>query len=595
MTLEIGIVIGILIVAFGLFVSEKFTVDKTSFFILISLLIFAIVTPEEAISGFSDPSVLTILCLMIIATGLEKNGVVSWMATKIIPMANWPFWVFLPLLMIFVGLFSSFIATTAVVIIFIKLFNELDKLGKIDKSRVLLPVSFAGILGGSCTLMGTSTNLIVSGISQKSGIGRFSFFEFSFAGLIFLLVAIPIIYFLSQKILPKKVVDDDEVLMHKYGYITSVRINEGSILIGKPVKETEIWGANDIELIKIQRGYKYLKTDLKTEILQENDILWLDLTIEDLTSKTEKLGVSILGVDQNASDDVYSNEFHEVIVLPNSRFINMSIREFDDNLPENVFVKGINSEKRYNSFPVFFTQFFSKKFLNPGNRVLLTGNLAEIQKLARNNELLFSNTVITMPNIPKFKKIISFAAILLVIVLSASNTFTILKSALLGVALCLFTGCIQLKDAYSGINWQVIFLLAGMIPLGIAMKNTGTDVFIADHLQSVLKSVPTPVIISIVFAFTMLMSGFISNNATAIVFAPIVIAVAVKMNLNPKPLLYAVMFGANFSFYTPMGYQTNAIIYGMGIYKFKHFFIIGGILSIVLLVLASVLLPLLYS
>jgi di/tricarboxylate transporter len=594
-TLEIGIVIGILIVAFGLFVSEKFTVDKTSFFILISLLIFAIVTPEEAISGFSDPSVLTILCLMIIATGLEKNGVVSWMATKIIPMANWPFWVFLPLLMIFVGLFSSFIATTAVVIIFIKLFNELDKLGKIDKSRVLLPVSFAGILGGSCTLMGTSTNLIVSGISQKSGIGRFSFFEFSFAGLIFLLVAIPIIYFLSQKILPKKVVDDDEVLMHKYGYITSVRINEGSILIGKPVNETEIWGENDIELIKIQRGYKYLKTELKTEILKENDILWLDLTIEDLRSKTEGLGVSILGVDQNAAEEVYANEFHEVIVLPNSRFINMSIREFDDNLPENVFVKGINSEKRYGSFPNFFKQFFNKKFLTPGNRVLLTGNLTEIQKLARNNELLFSNTVITMPNIPKFKKIISFAAILLVIVLSASNTFTILKSALLGVALCLFTGCIQLKDAYAGINWQVIFLLAGMIPLGIAMKNTGTDVFIADHLQGVLKSVPTPVIISIVFAFTMLMSGFISNNATAIVFAPIVIAVAVKMNLNPKPLLYAVMFGANFSFYTPMGYQTNAIIYGMGIYKFKHFFIIGGILSIVLLVLASVLLPLLYS
>jgi di/tricarboxylate transporter len=409
------------------------------------------------------------------------------------------------------------------------------------------------------------------------------------------LVAIPIIYFLSQKILPKKVVDDDEVLMHKYGYITSVRINEGSILIGKPVNETEIWGENDIELIKIQRGYKYLKTELKTEILKENDILWLDLTIEDLRSKTEGLGVSILGVDQNAAEEVYANEFHEVIVLPNSRFINMSIREFDDNLPENVFVKGINSEKRYGSFPNFFKQFFNKKFLTPGNRVLLTGNLTEIQKLARNNELLFSNTVITMPNIPKFKKIISFAAILLVIVLSASNTFTILKSALLGVALCLFTGCIQLKDAYAGINWQVIFLLAGMIPLGIAMKNTGTDVFIADHLQGVLKSVPTPVIISIVFAFTMLMSGFISNNATAIVFAPIVIAVAVKMNLNPKPLLYAVMFGANFSFYTPMGYQTNAIIYGMGIYKFKHFFIIGGILSIVLLVLASVLLPLLYS
>lgn len=595
MNLEIGIVSGILLVAFGLFVSEKFTVDKTSFFILSSLLIFGIVTPEQAVSGFSDNSVLTILCLMIIAICLEKNGVVSWMATKIVPMANWPFWIFLPLLMIFVGLFSSFIATTAVVIIFIKLFNELEKQGKIDKSKVLLPVSFAGILGGSCTLMGTSTNLIVSGISEKSGVGKFAFFEFSLAGVIFLGVSIPVIYFLSKKFLPKKAVENDVEVPHKYGYITSVRINEGSVLIGKPVNETEIWGENDIELIKIQRGHKYLKSALKTEVLQENDILWLDLTIEDLTAKTESLGVNILGVDQNKMDEIYENEFHEVIVLPNSRFINMSIREFDDQLPENVFVKGVNSEKSFNRLPSFFSQFFNKKFLTPGNRVLLTGNLTEIQKLAKNNELLFSNTVITMPNIPKYKKLISLLAILLVIVLSASNTFSILKSSLIGVAVCLFSGCIQLKDAYAGINWEVIFLLAGMIPLGVAMKNTGTDVFIADHLFTVLKSVPTPVIISIVFAFTMLMSGFISNNATAIVFAPIVIAVAVKMNLNPKPLLYAVMFGANFSFYTPMGYQTNAIIYGMGIYKFKHFFIIGGILSIVLLILASVLLPLLYS
>jgi len=595
MTLEIGIVSGILLVAFGLFVSEKFTVDKTSFFILISLLLFGIVTPEQAVSGFSDNSVLTILCLMIIAIGLEKNGVVSWMATKIVPMVSWPFWVFLPLLMIFVGLFSSFIATTAVVIIFIKLFNELDKLGKIDKSRVLLPVSFAGILGGSCTLMGTSTNLIVSGISEKSGVGKFAFFEFSGAGLIFLLISIPIIFFLSKKILPKKVVDDAGEIPHKYGYITSVRINEDSILIGKQVKETEIWGDNDIELIKIQRGTKYLKSALKTEILQENDILWLDLTIEDLTSKTQGLGLKILGVDQNMMDEVYATEFHEVIVLPNSRFINMSMREFDENLPENVFVKGINSEQKQNRVSGIFTQFFNKKFLTPGNRVLLTGNLTEIQNLADKNDLLFSNTVIRMPNIPKYKKIISLLAILLVIVLSASNTFSILKSALFGVALILFSGCIQLKDAYAGINWQVIFLLAGMIPLGVAMNNTGTDVFIADYLHSVLKSVPTPVIISIVFAFTMLMSGFISNNATAIVFAPIVIAVAAKMDLNPKPLLYAVMFGANFSFYTPMGYQTNAIIYGMGIYKFKHFFIIGGILSLVLLIVASVLLPLLYS
>lgn len=595
MTLEINIVLGILVVAFIFFVSEKFTVDKTAFFILISLLVFGIVTPEESVSGFSDNSVLTILCLMIIAIGLEKNGVVALMAQKIVPMMNWPYWAFLPLLMIIVAVFSSFIATTAVVIIFIKLVNELDKLGKIDKSRVLLPISFAGILGGSCTLMGTSTNLIVSGISNKSGIGKFSFFEFSLAGVIFLLIAIPIVFFLSKLFLPKTPEADKIDLAEKFAYVTSVKIREGSKLIGKKPYETEIWNENDIRLIKIQRGKRYLRSDLKLEILQENDILWLDLTIEDLTSKSESLGVNILGVDQTLIEDQFTNEYHEVIVLPNSRYVNMTVKEFNEKLPESISVKAVTSEKVYEKYPNMISKFFSKKFINPGNRVLLTGNLSEIQKMANSDNLLFANSVLTVPNIPNYKKLISFLAIVVVIVLSATNTFSILKSSLIGVALCLFTGCIQLKDAYLGINWQVIFLLAGMIPLGIAMKNTGTDDFIGGHLYLILKSVPTSAVIAMVFAFTLLMSGFISNNATAIILAPIVIVVAQRMNLNPKPLLYAVMFGANFSFYTPMGYQTNAIIYGMGIYKFKHFLIIGGILSIILLIVASIILPILYT
>ena len=594
MTFTIAVVIGILLIAFALFISEKFTVDKTAFFILSSLLITGIVTPEEAISGFSDNAVLTILCLMIIAISLEKNGVVSLMAQKIIPIAKLPIWIFLPLLMITVGFFSGFIATTAVVIIFIKLVNELDKLGKIDRAKVLLPISFAGILGGSCTLMGTSTNLIVSDISRRSGIGRFEFFEFSMAGIIFLLVSIPIIYFLANKFLPQTPEGEKIDIHNKFGYITAVRIKSGSSLIGKKASETEIWDENDIRLIKVQRGKRHLKNDLKSEVLQENDILWLDLTIEDLTAKTESLGLNILGVDQDLIEEHFTNEYHEVIILPNSRFINMSIEEFNDTLPNNVYVKGISSDKKRTHHDNYFKKIFSKKFIIPGNRVLLTGSLPEIQKIANNNNLLFANTVITNPRIPTYKKVISFAAILLVVVFSATNTFSILKSCLLGVALCLFSGCIQLKDAYTGINWQVIFLLAGMIPLGIAMHNTGTDMFIANYLYIVLKSVPASVIISIIFAFTMLMSGFVSNNATAIIIAPIVIAIASKLNMDPKPLLYAVMFGANFSFYTPMGYQTNAIIYGLGIYKFKHFLIIGSILSLVLLIMASFLLPGLY-
>lgn len=594
MTLSIGIVLGIIFVSFILFVTEKFTVDKTSFFILVSLLIFGIVTPEEAVSGFSDNAVLTILCLMIIAVGLEKNGVIALMAEKIFPITKYPLWIFLPILMITVGVLSSFIATTAVVIIFIKLVNELGKKGEIDRSKVLMPISFAGIIGGSATLMGTSTNLIVSDISRESGVGSFDFFEFSLAGVIFLAVAVPIIYLLARFFLPKDKVDADAHLANKYEYITAVKVRKDSRLVGKKPYETELWDENDIRLLKLQRGKRRLGTDLKSVQIQENDILWLDITIDDIKEHIEKLGLSLLGVDQGLIEDQLSNEYHEVIILPNSIYANMTIEQFNASLPENVRVKGVGSDKDRSKHSLYFNKFVSKKHLIPGNRVLLTGDLNEIQKIARDKNLLFANTVFSTPAIPNYKKVICLISILLIVVLSATNTFSILKSCLIGVGLCLFTGCLQLKDAYEGINWQVIFLLAGMIPLGVAMKNTGTDVYIADHLFALLETVPIAVTVSIVFAFTMLMSGFVSNNATAIILAPIVIVVATNLNINPKPMLYAVMFGSSFSFYTPMGYQTNAIIYGLGIYRFKHFLIVGGVLSLVLLGLASVVLPWLY-
>ena len=594
MSFEIITILVIIALAFFFFASEKFSIDKTGFFILLSLLAFGFITPEEAIKGFSDNAVMTIMLLMILAIVLEKNGVVSWIAQKLLPIFNLPNWFFIPLLMICVATLSSFIATTAVVVIFIKLINEFDKSGKIDKSQLLLPISFAGILGGSCTLLGTSTNLIVSDISNKQDLGRFGFFEFSLAGVLFLLVSIPVIYFLSKFILPKH--SEKELDYNKNQvYVTSMKIKENSKLIDKKVSETEIWKENTIRLIKIQRGKKYLKTYLRNEILKENDILWLELSVEDLTSKTASLGLNILGVDQDELDQNFTNEYHEVIILPNSKFLNLSVEEFNEQLPENIYVKAYASDKNDRINPNFFYNIFSKKFINPGNRVLLTGNITDIQKLASENNLLFTSSVISEPFIPNYKKWVSLLAMLMVIVLSATETFTILKSSLLAVGFCLFTGCLNLKDAYSNINWQVIFLLASMIPLGIAMHNTGTDEFLGDFLYNFLKKLNPKIIIPIIFIFTMIVSGFVSNNATAIIVAPVVIIIAQKLNINPKPLLYAVMFGANFSFYTPMGYQTNAIIYGMGIYKFKHFFIIGGILSIILIVMASIVLPTLYK
>lgn len=194
------------------------------------------------------------------------------------------------------------------------------------------------------------------------------------------------------------------------------------------------------------------------------------------------------------------------------------------------------------------------------------------------------------PKINTKKRNLSFLILLIVISLAASGVLPILISAITGVCLLLLTKCIALNEVYHRVNWQVIFLLAGMIPLGVAMHNSGADTYISENLLHLISGQSELIIIAVVFLVTMLFSSVVSNNATAVIMTPIAIAVAVGLDLPMKPFIFAVLFGANFSFFTPMGYQTNTLIYGMGYYKFKHFLVVGGILSLVLWIAGSLLL-----
>ncbi len=593
LTNEILMVLILLGVAIFFFVTEIFTVDKTAFFLLTGTMVLGLVKPEQAISGFADPSVITIMSLMIMATCIEKNGVITLVASRMKNMATWPFWIFLPLLMLTVGIFSSFIATTAVVIIFIKLINELALQKKVDRKKVLLPISFAGILGGSCTLMGTSTNLIVNGIAQRYEIERIHFFDFSFPGIIFLLTSVPIIYFLSKIVLPQTRYANEQEVVKSFSFITSVQLRENSPLIGQKPVDTLIWEDNDYRLLSIQRGGKFIDKNLGEEPIEAEDILWLDVTMDDLRDKADEMGIHILNVD-NTVEIMEKINLHEILILPNSTYQGMRVSELNNELPEGISVKAVQSEFNYLNDPIQLTNFFSTRKIEVGDRIILSGSQKKIARLSTRNGVLLLSSMTPLPHIPRYRKVVSSLSFLMVILLASTGTFSVLQSSLMGVALCIFTGCIQFKDAYKGINWQVIFLLAGMIPLGLAMQNTGTDQYLAGKLDYLLQGVSTPLLVSIIFGFTMLMSGFVSNNATAIVIAPIAIGVAQKMNIDPKPLLFAVMFAANFSFYTPVGYQTNSIIYGMGIYKFRHFLLVGGAVSLWLWFLASLLLPMLY-
>ncbi|NGX85046.1 SLC13 family permease [Aequorivita sp. KMM 9714] len=601
MTTEIILVFSILLITIILFAFEVFSVDKIAMLVIATLALTGLVQPEEAISGFSNPATITVLSLMIIALALEDNGVIATLARFLKNLHILPLFLLLPVFMLITGGISAFINTTAVVIVFIKIISELAKRFNLPKAKLLLPISFAGILGGSCTLMGTSTNLIVNAIAKDLGAERFSFFEFSFFGFIFLIVGI-IVITIGSRWLPS---DSKESLHEAYeldDYVTTVSITEESKLIDKNIEDTFLYSNPEISILKLRRGKQTINAPGRYISLKEGDRLVLMCDLENLTELKKAEGLSIHKDEEDKGDDEQTDKekdkeaskiskewtFVELLILPGSILIGKTLKQLRKQTFNSALPIAIKKRRNIrNTKERLIRKNIEQITLKPGDRLLVEIPKNEMSLLYDLENVAVLKEHKAKPTVDIRKRNISFIILLLVIGLAASGILPILISAITGVCLMLLTRCLNLNDVYHRINWQVIFLLAGMIPLGVAMNNTGADKWLSDQLLTVLSGQSNLVVIGLIFLITMLMSGAISNNATAIIMTPIAIAVGVGLDLSLKPFILSVLFGANFSFFTPMGYQTNTLIYGMGIYKFKHFFLIGGILSIILWLLGT--------
>jgi len=598
MSIEIILIFIILAIVIILFALEVFPVDKIAFFIMVSLLLTNLITPEEAISGFANPATITVLALMIIAIGLETNGVISWLSKGLKNLKGLPIYLMIPIFMLIAGSISAFINTTAVVIVFIKVITELSAKYNISSEKLLLPVSFAGIIGGSCTLMGTSTNLIVNAIAIEKGVERFTFFEFTKYGVLFLGITILIVSLL-YKFLPSKGKTDISKDYNLDEYITKIIINEKSEVIDKKILDTFFHDNMEVEILRLKRDGIINDRPGKYTVLKAKDQLLLRCNLENLVKLKEHTGFSVINKDSKKmtlpiidAEGLEENiQVVEILMLPNSPLIGKSIRSVGNFDLQGAVPLAI---KKRNSFRHPEDRVFRNKRdeieLRVGDRLLVEVSSKALSDLGKIDNITILQQYHEIEVKKKSKRLVSLGILVIVVALSAFSIFPILQSALFGVFLMIFTKCLDLGKAYSQINWQVIFLLAGMIPLGIAMSNSGADMWIADHLLDLFTEKSSTIIIGILFLVTMILSGFVSNNATAIIITPIAITIASTMNLDPKPFILAIMFAANFSFFTPVGYQTNTLIYGMGIYKFKHFLIIGGSVSLVLWIVASLLL-----
>lgn len=590
--LDIILVCVIIVLALVLFATERFRADFVALLTLGVLMVLGFfrekfLSPTESITGFSNAATVTVAAMFVLSRALTRTGAITWVTNFIAHLGNRKENLTFLMLMLSAGTISAFINNTATVAVFLPITFAIAQTQRMSASKLLLPLSYASIFAGTCTLIGTSTNILVSSIMVDHGLAAIPMFELSKLGLIFVGVGLLYLFFVARPMLPHRVTTDS--LTRKYrmkGYLTEVVINDKSPLIGKTVVETQISERFDVNVLGIIRNKQRIWTGLRSTLLQAGDMLLVRGGIENLMKMRDSHIVTILADVKLSDTDLTSDDMMitEAIITPASPLIGKTLKE-------------VSFRDRYNAFALAVRthgKTVRKKIgrirLSVGDTLLIQGRRSTFSVLANETDFLILQEIM-LPRPRKDKSIYAVGIMTLVVALAAFGVMPILASAILGCLLVILAGCITLQEAYDSIDWMVIFLLAGMIPLGIVMEKTGTAEFLGHTLIEYVGDLGPVAVISVFYLLISVLTSVVSNNASAILLAPIAIATAGELGVNPWPFLMAVTFGASASFATPLGYQTNLMVYGPGGYKFTDFVKVGLPLNIIFWLLATIFIP----
>ena len=581
------LVLAILVGAVALFVSEKYPLDFVALLVLATLLALGLVTPEEGISGFSNPATVTVAAMFILSAGLQKTGATDAVGRLMVRFGQ-NYFTALVVIMGTIGVMSAFINNTAAVAVFIPLVMVIANRRKIAASRLLIPLSYASQFGGVCTLIGTSTNLLVSSISDQAGYGAFSMFEFSRMGLILFVTGVTFFLLLGHWLLPERQAQELAVAYQLGEYITELRVGKNSPLVGKTVQDSRLGEEHDVTVLRLLHVAKAVWAPLR-QTLETGDVLLVRGRLRDLMHLREAARLE-LNVEFKLRDETLQTEemrLFQALVAPGSEMIGLTLKDLDFRNRYKALVlaiqrRGETIRDKLNSVK-----------LGLGDALLIQAPEAQIRALRSDQDLIVLDEV---PGTGLQHKAPMVLGILTAVVgLAAFNILPILVTALLGCAAMVLTRCLRLDEAYGAINWQVIFLLAGILPLGIAMQKSGAAGVIAENAVGVVGGMGPVAVLAVIYVMTSIMTDCMSNNAAAVLLAPIAISTAEQAGINPRPLLMAITFAASTGFSTPVGYQTNTMIYNPGGYRYTDFLRTGVPLSILFWIMSVIFIPRFWS
>lgn len=586
------IVLAVVVLALILFITEFVAVDLVALLIVAILLVFGVITPEQGFSGFSNSATITVLFMFILSSALLKTGALQLFAHYTTAYFKKNYTLGFVGMLLLVAVVSAFINNTPVVAVFIPVVIQIAKGLEIAPSKLLIPLSFASIFGGTCTLIGTSTNLLVNGIVAQNQGPELGMFTLLPIGVILLVVGIIYLALFGSKLLPNISVEVSTEQSNLKNYITELKVLPNSVLGGTKIMHSQLIKNLGIDVIAVLRNEKnYILPPGDFEI-QVNDVLKVQCNtgkVKELQNEIEVVSESVLGPPEKNNKQLV---WVELIVPANSIVIGKSLKEIDFRRTFRAVPLAIKHRK-----DVEYEKLHDVK-LQAGDVILAevkSHYIKELKKQEQNPDSSF--IVVSEDYVVDFdKRQFSLVISILggVVGLATFGVLPIATSALLGVVSLLLTKVLTTKEAYQSVNWKVVFLLAGSLSLGVAMQNTGLDVQMANLLIHQLGSFGPIAVLASLYLITAILTEVMSNNATAALIAPIALSAASVLNVSATPFIIAVTVAASASFMTPIGYQTNTMVYTAGGYKFYHFTKVGFMLMVVFWVLATLLIPIIY-
>ncbi|MEW6125832.1 MAG: SLC13 family permease [Acidobacteriota bacterium] len=581
--MEIAIVLGLLLIAVIMFAMERLSVDVITLLLLMGLVTTGILTPLEAFAGFSNDIIIILASIFVISGALQQSGIMDILAARLYQFARGGRNRLLLAMMVIIGSISSFMNNTTATAIFIPPVMGVAKTANLSPSKLLMPLAFASILGGTCTLIGTSTNVAVSGFISRSGMPALRLFEITPIGLMLLGVGIIYLLFIGQRLLPEY---REESLTEEYDireYLSEIVIPRGSMLIGQKIFHSSL-SQIGFRILEVLRGDTRFIPDAST-IIQSGDVLLVEGRISDLMKVKETADIEIRPEVKLFDDSLQTGEIRmaEVIVTPQSDLIGKTLKEVNFRLRYGMVVLAFNRHGR------LVTEKVGNIRLRMGDLLLIQGSTDQLEYVRRHPDMWILEEI--RPSVNRAKKGGYIVACLAIAVIVGGLGWLPLSIVFLGAALLtILLKTITIEEAYEYINWKLIILIGGMMAFGMAMEKTGAAEFLAKGIVEGLEPFGIRVVLAGLFLLTILLTQPMSNAAAALVVLPIAMQTAQKLGANQRSFAIAIMLAASISFIAPFE-PACILVYGPGKYQFRDFIKTGALLTFILMLVVLFILP----